>query len=229
MAHGQVAPRTAQKTSRVVIVSHRHRFIFFAVPRTASHAIRAALGPFLGDEDWQQEALRLGVSSPIPALARIGHGHVTVRQARSSLPPAVWRSYFKFALVRNPFDRYVSVCAMLNKRNPGYVGSERTFMKRALGVSRFQRRVLVRPQAELLADDGGCVALDFVGRYEELPSCFVEACRRVGIAEAPLGVDNAADHRPWIDYYDDELARAVAAFYARDFALFDYPPTLPCA
>lgn len=209
-----------------MIVSHRHRFIFFAVPRTASHAIRAALGPFLGDEDWQQEALRLQVASPIPALARLGHGHVTVRQARSSLPAAVWRSYFKFAVVRNPFDRYVSVCAMLNKRNPGYVGNERTFMKRALGVVRFQRRVLVRPQAELLVGDSGSVELDFVGRYEELSACFAEACQRIGLAGAPLDVHNAAEHCSYPDYYDDELAQAVAAFYARDFALFGYPTTL---
>ena len=212
-----------------MIVSHRHRFIFFAVPRTASHAVRAALGPFLGDEDWQQEALRLGVYSPIPALARIGHGHVSAAQARRGLPESVWRSYFKFAVVRDPFDRYVSVCAMLNRRNPGYAGNERTFMKRALGVARFQRRVLVRPQAELLVDDGGSVALDFVGRYEELPACFAEACRRIGIANVPLEVHNAASHRPYVDYYDDELAQAVAAFYARDFALFDYPASLPTA
>ena len=29
-----------------MIVSHRHRFIFFAVPRTGSHAVRVALQPY---------------------------------------------------------------------------------------------------------------------------------------------------------------------------------------
>ena len=29
-----------------MIVSHRHRFVFFAVPRTGTHAVRTALQPF---------------------------------------------------------------------------------------------------------------------------------------------------------------------------------------
>ena len=29
-----------------MIVSHRHRFVFFAAPRTGAHAVRAALQPF---------------------------------------------------------------------------------------------------------------------------------------------------------------------------------------
>ena len=40
-----------------MIVSHRHRSIFFALPHTGTHAIRAALRPFLGSDDWEQEGL----------------------------------------------------------------------------------------------------------------------------------------------------------------------------
>ena len=212
-----------------MIVSHRHRFIFFAVPRTATHAIRDALQPLLGDEDWQQEALRLSVRSPLPALARIGHGHVGVREARAVLPRDLWRSYFKFAMVRNPFDRFVSVCAMLNKRNPGYRGKEMAFMKAALGVPRFRQRVLVRPQAQMLANEDGQLDLDYIGRYESLPQSFAAICRRIGVGEPALSVANAAAHQPFATYYDSELQRLVGDFYRRDFALFNYPTALPCA
>ena len=94
-----------------MIVSHRHRFIFFAVPRTGTHAIRTALGPVLGDDDWQQQSLTAEVRMPVAALARFNHGHLTLRQVQASLPSTVWRDYFKFAFVRNPYDRFVSVCA----------------------------------------------------------------------------------------------------------------------
>ena len=43
--------------------------------------------------------------SSLPALSRIGHGHITVRQAQAALPEDVWRAYFKFAFTRNPYDR----------------------------------------------------------------------------------------------------------------------------
>ena len=83
---------------------------------------------------------------PVPALAALGHGHISLRQALAHLPAAVCRDYFKFAFVRHPFDRFVSACAMLNRRNPDYAGRERTFMKNALKRPRFRNRVLVRPQ-----------------------------------------------------------------------------------
>lgn len=212
-----------------MILSHRHRFIFFAVPRTATHAIRAALQPILGETDWQQEVLRLQLRSPLPALAKIGHGHITVREAQAALPDDVWRSYFKFAFVRNPYDRYVSICAMLNKRNPSYAGREVAFMKRALRVARFRQRVLVRPQAELLVTDAGELGLDGIGRYERLQQSFADICQRLDIAAPLLAVDNATAHRSSAACYDDELQQLVRDFYSRDFALFRYPVALPCA
>ena len=214
-----------------MIVSHRHRFIFFAVPRTGTHAVRAALQPFLGPEDWQQEALERQVRSPLPALRRMRHGHITLRQARPHLPEAVRRTYFKFAFVRNPYDRYVSACAMLNTRNTGYAGNETAVMKRtltglkgAVDVADFRKLTLVRPQAGLLMDEDGRIGMDFIGRYEHLQDSFVEVCRRIGIPEQRLAVVNATPHRPWEDYYDDELRRLVTRFYRRDFEMLGYAP-----
>ena len=212
-----------------MVVSHRHRFVFFAVPRTGTHAIRAALQPVLGDEDWQQVALGGGARLPVPELARLGHGHISLRQVQSSVAEDVWRGYFKFAVVRNPYDRFVSVCAMLNKRNPGYAGGERAFMKRALAVRRFQQRVLVRPQTELLTDRTGRVGMDFVGRFETLQESFDAACRQIGIRPAPLAATNATEHAASDTYYDEELRRVVTDFYRRDFEMFGYQPASQCA
>ena len=219
-----------------MIVSHLHRFIFFAVPRTGTHAVRAALRPFLGPEDWQQEKLLRQVRSPLPALRRMRHGHITLRQAQRHLPEAVWRTYFKFAFARSPHDRYVSACAMLNTRNTGYAGNEMAVMKRtlaglkgAVNAADFRKLTLVRPQADLLVDEGGRMGMDFIGRYETLHDSFAEACRRIGIPEQRLAVVNATVHRPWEDYYDDELCRLVTRFYRRDFEMLDYPPAVgPC-
>ena len=202
-----------------MIVSHRHRFIFLAVPRTATHAVRAALAPVLGEEDWQQEALFSGARSPLPPLARIGHGHVSAREAEAHLPASVWRGYFKFAFVRDPYDRFVSVCAMLNKRHGAWAGRETAFMKQALAAPRFRARVLACPQSQLLEAEA---SVDFVGRFEALQHAFDEVCQRVGIAAAPLPQVNQASHRPCHAYYDDALVEAVTRFYQDDFTAFGY-------
>ena len=209
-----------------MIVSHLHKFIFLAVPRTGTHALRNALAPFLGEADWQQEALVRRALSPLPMLARLRHGHISARQAQAALPRCVWRSYFKFAVARNPYDRFVSVCAMLNKRHPRYTGNETAFMKNALDVPRFRARVLVRPQMELLANDAGQIAVDFVGRFETLEASFGEVCERIGLPDVALGRVNTTEHAPYAHYYDDELVRRVSRFYREDFAQLGYRPAM---
>ena len=95
-------------------------------------------------------------------------------------------------------------------------------MKRALDIERFRRRVLVRPQIRLLVDQDGRLALDFVGRYEDLQASYDAVCDRIGLARSELPVKNRSDHRPYTDYYDDELRERVAEFYADDLAAFGY-------
>lgn len=205
-----------------MIVSHRHRFIFFAVPRTGTHAIRTALRDLLDPGDWEQQSLTGRMRLPVPALARVGHGHITLRQVRACLPEAMWRRYFKFACVRNPYARFVSACAMLNRRNPSYAGNETSFMKAAMRTPRFRSRALVRPQWDMLVDERGVLGMDFVGRHESLQQSFEEACRRLGIAPPALTWRNATRHGPVADHYDDELLDAVTAFYRSDFDSFGY-------
>ena len=207
-----------------MIVSHRHRFIFFAVPRTGSHSVRAALEPLLGPEDWQQEALQRGVVSPVPGLARIRHGHVGLCAVAAHLPEEVWRGYFKFAVVREPFERFVSACAMFNRRNPIYAGMETAFMKKALVADSLRRHFLMRPQAEMLVDEQGRLGMDFVGRYENLAGAWSEICASIGIAETPLPHSAATRHGAFDSYGDDDLKAQVAHFYRRDFELFGYSP-----
>ena len=205
-----------------MIVSHRHRFVFFAVPRTGTHAIRAALADDLGPDDWRQEALAEQVRLPVAALAELRHGHITLREATAHLPAACG-GYFKFAFVRHPFDRFVSACAMLNRRNAEYPGRERQFMARALAVPRFRARALVRPQTAMLKGRTGELGMDYIGRYETLQASFDEVCETLGIAHRRLRVRNAAPRSTPVErILDHALAATLLDFYREDFELLGY-------
>ena len=138
-----------------MIISHKHRFIFFAVPKTATHAIRQVLAPHLDEDDWQQQALFGKDQLPIPALAAIEHGHLSVRDVLPHLSADIWRDYFKFAFVRNPFDRFVWTCFFLFRKDPRFAQSATLNMTRALNRFKFRARVLVQPHSSLLTGTGG--------------------------------------------------------------------------
>ena len=205
-----------------MIISHKHKFIFFAIPKTATHAIRQALTSHLGPDDWEQQDLFDKKRLPFPRIAEIKHGHISARQIRTHLSDEVWDSYHKFGFVRNPFDRFVSTCFFLNRKDSKFEQSAISFMKQALTVERFQRRVLVMPQNLLLTDDDGIIVIDSVGRYENLQQSYDEICARIGIPTAELAKKNPSKHDSFSEYYDDELKELVAEFYKDDLRLFSY-------
>lgn len=205
-----------------MIISHRHKFIFFAVPKTATHAIREALREHCGPDDWEQQVLFGKQYLPIPELAAIGHGHISTREIRPHLDPEVWSEYFKFGFVRNPYDRFVSTCFFLNRGNPNFATSAVGFMKDRLPRQRFQQRILVQPQFRQLTDSDAKLELDFTGRYEQLQQSYDSICERIGIPSTELGKKNVSEHSSFVEYYDDDLQQLVGEYYAEDLRIFSY-------
>lgn len=211
---------TRQRNS--MIISHKHRFIFFAVPKTATHAVRQALSPHLDKDDWQQQVLFGKDQLPIPALAAKEHGHLSVREVLPHLSADVWQSYFKFAFVRNPFDRFVSTCFFLFRKDPGFAQAATSNMKRALQRPRFRQRILVQPQSSLLTGVDGDLRMDFVGRFEELQTSYDQVCQHIGITTVSLEKKNVSEHEQYADYYDEQLNQMVSDFYRDDLVNFGY-------
>ena len=205
-----------------VIISNHHRFIFFAVPKTGTHSIRRALRPHLTDADHEQVALFVQKRFPQPRLSEIGHGHLGVQQVRPVLGEEVFNGYFKFAFVRNPFDRFVSYCAFASRESGQFEASPQEFMRFIIRDRPPLQHILFRPQHEVLCDVDGKMMMDQLGRVETMQRDFDSICARIGIPSTPLDQVNASRHRPYAEYYDDELRELVGRMYARDIELFGY-------
>ena len=205
-----------------MIISHAHKFIFFAVPKTGTHAVREVLRMHLSADDWEQQMLTGNQTLPIPEIAQIGHGHVTVREIRPYLSQEIWNEYHKFAFIRNPFDRFVSVCAFLNRENPAFARSPLLWMKEALSRPRFRERVLVREQFEQLCNEERELAIDSAYRYESLQESLDIVLGKLSLPSSPLNVLNSSEHKAYSEYYDDELKGLVQALYNTDIEKFNY-------
>ncbi len=206
-----------------MIISHRHRFIFFAIPKTGTHSVRQALRRHMAEDDLEQVGLFVQKRFPYPELKDIGHGHISARQIAPVLDPEVFTAYFKFAFVRNPFERFVSYCAFMGRKDDQFLNAPREFMKWILFERKPFDHVLFLTQHEFIADTENRLALDYVGRNESMQTGYDAICAHLGIPGETLARANASQHRPYREYYDRELADAVAEFYRKDFELFDYP------
>ena len=206
-----------------VIVSHRHQFIFAAVPKTGTHSVRQALREQLGDTDVEQVGLFVNKRFPWEDLAAIRHGHLSLRQVRPYLGEEVFSSYFKFAFVRNPYDRFVSYCAFMLRNGDAFQLQPREAMRYFLFAEPPDHHVLFQPQASLLVDeDGKTLLTDTVGRIEDMQTSYDAICARIGITSRSLDRVNESKHGDYRRYYDQALIDGVAARYARDLELFGY-------
>lgn len=206
-----------------MIVSHRHRFIFAAVPKTGTHAVRQALREQMGDEDVEQVGLFVDKRFPWADLAAIQHGHLSLRQVRPYLGEAAFGGYFKFAFVRNPFDRFVSYCAFMLRGGDLFQQRPREVMRHFLFGDPPEHHILFQPQASVLAgEDGEPLLTDAVGRVEDMQGSYDAICARIGVASRPLDRVNGSRRDDYRRYYDQALIDGVAARYAQDLELFGY-------
>lgn len=204
-----------------MIISHKHRYIFFAVPKTGTHSVRQALRPYMDEADQEQVGLFLEKRFDIPELSALGHGHLGVQQVEPVLGP-VFRDYFKFAFVRNPYDRFVSYCAFMTRQSGQFQQNPRGVMRHFIRDRPPLGHILFRPQHEMLVDTQGRVAMDFVGKSERAQQDYARICERLGFPAETLGKVNSSSHAPYTAYYDDELRVLVGNFYRRDLDLFGY-------
>lgn len=205
-----------------MIISFKHRLLFVAIPKTATHTVRLALRPHLGPLDWEQCALFETRAFPVPALAKVGHGHLSCTQIKPYLP-GQWDRLHKFCVVRNPFDRFFSFCYFWHRGTDAMSHQPLDKMKQLMSRPDQARNVHgFLPQAHFVADDHGALMTDAAYHLETLETDVATLGLQLGL---PLRVENRAnasrarDHRPPCDA---ELAGMILDRYADDFALFGY-------
>lgn len=175
-----------------------------------------------------------GVSVARSLFGGLGGGHRTVRQLRRIYGPWRFPRLFRFAFVRDPYDRLVSAYHFL--RGGGFDAEDARWAQEVLaGYPSFAEFVLgwltpetarsklhFVPQSRFLcAEEGGPLEVDFVGRFEFLAEDFQRVCERLGV-ERELQRSNAA-RRPREVEWTPELRARVGEVYAEDFRLLGYP------
>ncbi|MEQ8910225.1 MAG: sulfotransferase family 2 domain-containing protein [Vicingaceae bacterium] len=206
-----------------MIISHQHKFVFIAVPKTATHAIRFALRSKLASSDWEQVELFHHSRIPFDSFKHVKHGHQTAREANETISAKKWDSYLKFAFVRNPYDRFISAALFKHKKRNDF-SHHHTTAKLKLLVNSFAHKcdLIYRPQSHFVCNEKGESMLDIVAPYEDLQKSFNQICRKIGVEPLQLEIRNRNHHATYTSYYDDELKEMVYDFYKEDFVNYNY-------
>ena len=206
-----------------MIISHKYKFIFFAVPKTATHAIRFALRPHLGPED-EEHVFKFKPSKlNIPEFKDRKNGHFTVEEIKPFLSDEIWETYFKFSFVRNPYDRFISLCFYHYKalnNSPDHL-DQMLFNIANLPLETRPRQF--RSQSKYLFDSEGSTPLDIIGRFESIQEDFDRICERLEIPQSDLQRVNTSSHNKYLSYYEsNEFKDLIETRYQDDLNNFNY-------
>ncbi len=204
-----------------MIISNLHKFIFYAIPKTGTHAVRNLLRPHLGAQDWEQCGLFEKKSLPFKPLARKGHGHLTVMDIQPYLHPQSWDDMFSFCFVRNPYDRFISTCNFLfeKKMQADSLGTMEKLFKFP-GTIPLDTRILFQPQYHFIYSRTMDLEVKHLARYENFDEELNALSIKVGLLPRKMESINVSKGSKQV--LSPEIASKVYDRYRLDFELLGY-------
>jgi chondroitin 4-sulfotransferase 11 len=196
-------------------VSRELNCLFVHVPRTGGTSMEIALGMY-GEES--RENMFGPITSAELRSRRFSSKflqHLTASELRDELGDE-FGNYFRFAFIRNPWERMVSIYCY-HRKATGHMLSFHDYLEYTEGT----RRDHEVPQYKFIFDHGGECLVDFVGRFERLQDDFAEVCGRLK-TERTLPHVLAATIGDYKSYYDETARKMVERRFGEDIERFGY-------
>lgn len=135
--------------------------------------------------------------------------------------PTEFNTYFKFSIIRNPWDKLLSQYFFRVKDNTqhGYIESAKDMSFLDFLLNPFPAKHA--SQHSKLFEGDVCL-VDFIGRFENLQEDFNTICDKIGVPQQELPHVNKTKHKHYAEYYDEETKQIVAEKYAKDIEYFGY-------
>ncbi len=227
-----------------MIISHKHKFIFIKVRKTASSSLEIALSKICGDDDIispgdpEEELKRkeigaktaqhykfpiskhkwwqvLGMFFGYPR--KTWYNHMPAEEIAQNLDPNIWNSYYKFCFERNPFDKVLS---QYNARggNDKY-GNVMGYIKSG-DVARLRGFDMYTINRNVVVDD--------IFKFEEMDYAVKTISQKLNL-EIPLEIESIKakgnrrkDRRHYSEVLSNEERNALEIIFAREIKLLGY-------
>ena len=229
-------------------ISNKHKILFVHVPKCAGTTVEQMLDmsgihnlfstSYSPDRIQKQFSFENFSQEEKEVCLLKNMQHYSYIELKKLLPQKIFDSYYKFSIVRNPYDRIVSEflyaknCGRKLKKNYFYNFSTfKEFVSTQLTIPIKQRiekydAHLETQKSFLINEQGDLSGLDKIYKMEtELDDCLKFLNFKIGVDLKIHARKNYYD-RSIADFYDGEIQELVYNFYKEDFNLFGYGANL---
>ena len=227
-----------------MIISHKHKFIFIKLRKTAGTSLEIALSGICGKDDIitpiskEDESVRakLGYRGPqnffVPrkkynhkewmqfifkGIQPMYYNHIPAWEIKIHIQKNIWNSYYKFCFERNPWDKVIS--HFHHRNRSGIFNNIMDYLQNDTGDA---------IQGYNMYAINNNVLVDKIYQYEKMDDALVELSATLGLKNnLQLPEHRAKSHfrldaRPYSEILTKEEADLIAKRYAREINLMNY-------
>lgn len=186
-----------------MIISHKYKFIYIGVPKTATNSIIEALTKFK--------------DGTVHEFIKPPYRHSGINTALSLVPEA--QDYYKFAFCRNPWDWVISFYTWSKEKKK--IDDTMT-LSEYISLIHNAKQENPRKRVTQLDHIEDIKNINFLGRFENLQHDYNTICERLNMPCQELRIINKTDHSNYRMYYDEVLKNRVETHYHEDIEAFGY-------
>lgn len=208
-----------------MVISEKFKFIFIHIPKNAGTSLSCCLREAISEKKhWAESSVTK---------------HETLREVlakKAQLPfykrffvDTDFDKYYTFAIVRNPYERMVSLFNYLKKSKVRQeiktIESFNDFIYLLEDSTSWVSNLYSsQPQFSFLVDSNDSVRVDFIGRYERLDESVQIIKDHLKLKNFKLKRLNfsSPDTEYYKSYYNDDTEAIVRRKFEKDLELFDY-------
>lgn len=212
------------KRSTMIWISHKHKAIYFETPKAGSSSIKKSLN--IGE-------YRSGsrISNLKRRVIEKDRRFIMWKGDEKGICKS-YHSYFKFAFVRNPWDRVVSNWSMFCRSGIRFREQqiEELFGKPAknIGFEEFVywcqeiRNHHWEPFISFLPrNKNGSLEIDYIGKLEKFAHDWSHITNLLGV-DMHINTVNKTNHSHYRKYYNEVTRMNIETEYLEDISAFDY-------
>ena len=225
------------------MISHTHKFIFIHIPKTGGNSISKYLADLSANRIEYRDTTPgwegvqdINVICELNGRWSIKHNHISYFY--KGYGKKVYEDYFKFTVVRNPYDRILSHY-FYNKGRDNQVFDRQEFIDFINNTQQNQVDFLIAPQEERNVQTGRLpehhrnsatkLEMDYVCKLENIDRDLDYVLSKINVKKTDLNSDslpklNTSNHANYKEYYkgDQQLIDLVQEVFAKDFEMLGY-------
>lgn len=148
--------------------------------------------------------------------------HLHATEIEELLPAEIFKTFFKFGFVRNPWDWQVSLFHFMSQIHDHHQHNVASQFESFDEYLEWRVNHDKRSQKDFFYDNDNNKKVNYIGKLETLNKDFEHICIRIGI-ECNLGHKNSSKrNNDYRKYYNTHTKNLVADHFQDDINLFDY-------